>query len=820
MRKIQTLHSNWEFRLYKENVPNLIPKSLRKELNNWQPASVPGTIHTDLFRTGLIPDPFYSENETSLRWIAEMDWVYRTNFSLMKNFDDEKEIILEFKGLDTISEIRLNNKLLGSSTNMFIEYSFNIQHLLKKSNTLEIRFSSPLKSGRLLENKYGKLPVALASERVYLRKAQYSYGWDWGPSFPTSGIWRSINLIQYPENYIKNFLFSTITADSEKAEVEIKVNLNKSLKSGYKIRADIGTEQEYLKVNRQQASIRIRIKNPDLWWPNGSGKPNLYKLSLTIVNKRLEVIDRLEKEVGIRTIKLQLIDNKKASFRFIVNNVPIFAKGTNWIPADSFIPEISEYKYQKLLNFARIANMNMIRVWGGGFYENDILYNLCDRMGILIWQDFMFACASYPEHREFIDDVKEEISQNVIRLQYHPSIAIWCGNNENEWIWYQEQKSSYKEMSGYKIWSKIIPDKLRELDPERPYWESSPFIDESKSKAADPNSSLSGNRHQWDLWSHWVDYNEVKNDTSLFVTEFGFQAPANFVTWNKALPSDALKAHHRVFEFHNKQVEGPERVLKFLSSHLPFKSDWDNFIYLAQLSQAFALKTCLEHWIGRYPETSGSIIWQLNDCWPVTSWSIVDYELIPKISWYTVKRVFSHISIIISNDNNSVRVSNQTSNQFRGSAKIHYIESETGNILAEESLPVYLEAFSYKDQKLKPGNKYRNLTDTIMVATLYNSYQQNICRTYHTNIEWKHLHLKKCNLNAAFSLEDDNQVLNISTDEPAYFVDVNHPSFVISDRGFILLPGESVSLLTLSKNTTYFKKDELKIFSLNDHLSY
>ena len=269
-------------------------------------------------------------------------------------------------------------------------------------------------------------------------------------------------------------------------------------------------------------------------------------------------------------------------------------------------------KYETLLKYAKDANMNFVRVWGGGIYENEIFYELCDELGLLIWQDFMFACASYPEHKEFMKNVEDEVEQNIERLQHHPSIALWCGNNENEWIWHQEMKTSYKEMPGYKIYHEVIPDILKAADPERPYWPSSPFGSDD-----DPNAYSSGNRHEWGIWSKWIDYSEVKNDNSLFVTEFGFQGPANKKTFEKYLSKNKRYSQDPVFEFHNKQVEGPERVFKFLSGNLPIKTEWEDFIYLAQLNQALALKTCLERWRINWPVANGSIIWQLNDCWPV-----------------------------------------------------------------------------------------------------------------------------------------------------------------------------------------------------------
>ena len=302
--------------------------------------------------------------------------------------------------------------------------------------------------------------------------------------------------------------------------------------------------------------------------------------------------------------------------------------------------------------------MNIVRVWGGGFYENDIFYELCDELGLLVWQDFMFACALYPEQKAFLKNVKNEITQNVERLQHHPCIALWCGNNENEWIWTQGQKKSYKLMPGYKIYHELIPNVTKEIDPTRPYWPSSPF-----SFDKDPNSYTSGNRHEWGIWSMWKDYETVKDDQSLFVTEFGFQGPASKKTFEKYLSENNRNINNPVFEFHNKQIEGPERVIKFLSSHLPLKTEWDDFIYLAQLSQGFALKTCLEHWRQNWPVTNGSIIWQINDCWPVTSWAIIDSELNPKIAYHFVKNIFNQqiASIIKDNEDLKIQIVNNSS---------------------------------------------------------------------------------------------------------------------------------------------------------------
>ncbi len=451
------LNDNWQFKINSK-------LSSKNDFKEWQKAAVPGTVHTDLLNHKLIEEPFYDDNELKLNWICENDWVYKTTFDKPKGFEKELSQFLIFEGLDTVSEIYFNKKLLGKSDNMFVKYEFEISSLIKdKNNELEVRFSSPIKYAKSLEEKYGKLSVALDSSRVYIRKAQYSFGWDWGPSFPTMGIWRPVYLLQKRKVSIKSFTFTTKKISAKKAIVEVKINLNQKPKRKYKISVSLSNhnqrfEGEKVLDSNKDVTLELKIENPKLWWPNNEGEQNLYDLNILLLDESGIKLDEKNKKVGIRTISLQLKNNHDFTFRFIINNKPIFAKGVNWIPADSFLPRVTKEKYETLLQYAKDAHMNIVRVWGGGFYENDIFYELCDELGLLVWQDFMFACAAYPEHKDFLKNVKNEVTQNVERLQYHPSIALWCGNNENEWLWYQGQKKSYKLMPGYKIYHDLIPN--------------------------------------------------------------------------------------------------------------------------------------------------------------------------------------------------------------------------------------------------------------------------------------------------------------------------------------------------------------------------
>ncbi len=345
---------------------------------------------------------------------------------------------------------------------------------------------------------------------------------------------------------------------------------------------------------------------------------------------------KIDKKIGLRRVELEREpENGGESFRFRINNVKVFCKGANWIPADSFLPRITKDKYRTLLTLARDANINMLRVWGGGIYEQPIFYDLCDEFGLMVWQDFMFACGSYPEYEHFVANVKQEVRVIYRQLHFHPSIVLWCGNNENEWIWRQESGRPVGEMPGEKLFSEVIPNILFSERSSNPYWQSSPFGGE------DPNSESIGNQHKWNMWSGWDSPTVVKDDRSRFVTEFGFQSPACLPTWQENIDAEFQNPQHRVMQHHNKQIKGSERLHHYIAEQLTVPDNFDEFIYYGQVMQAEALKYCIEHWRRQKFLTSGVLFWQLNDCWPVTSWSIIDSELRPKAAYWYTRRFFS-----------------------------------------------------------------------------------------------------------------------------------------------------------------------------------
>lgn len=819
MIKKHELSKNWVFSSAVSSTTSTIP---HKEIKSGKhfPAEVPGTIHTDLLNNKLIEDPFYSDNEVKLNWISECDWIYQTKFDCIKETNNNIDLV--FEGLDTICEIYLNGTKLGGSDNMFISYRYNVRDILKSSdNTLKVIIKSPVRYASHQEKKYGKLPVALNSIRVHIRKAQYSFGWDWGPSFTTSGIWRKVYLEEWTEAKIERVRFNTTKLSKNNAHVEVIVAIKSTQSNNISLLLSLsdGINIHEKKIPIQRSNnykIAFKIKDPKLWWPNGEGDQSLYLLHVKIVNNKNIVLDEIIKNVGIRKIALILNDKKASTFKFRINHRDIYCKGVNWIPADSFLPRVTQKKYSDLLSLAKKANVNMIRVWGGGTYESDEFYNLCDELGLLIWQDFMFACGAYPENDDFLANVEEEVAQNVLRLQHHSSLALWCGNNENEWIWFQGQKTSYKKMPGYRIYHSIIPKILKKIDPERPYWPSSPF-----GKDNDPNSFSSGNTHQWKIWSMWVDYNNVKDDRSLFVTEFGFQGPANKDTFEKYLPIANRSINDMIFEHHNKQIEGPERIIKFLSGHLPINTEWEDFLYLTQLNQAFALKTCLEHWRtnGR---TNGSIIWQINDCWPVTSWSIIDSDIKPKIAYHFVKNAFAPRLLYFKDDGSKIKIIllNQEKEIIKGRMRLTVVDTLSGGIIEDSSCEININNKELTEIKTVFRKSLPYNDNWILSVVLYNELNELICRNYYLTKPWKHVKLSDTKMELDIVNKDESSELIVKSNNPAFFIDLYHPQLTFSDRGFCILPGELIKLKIPGEQIKPIKVNDIKIFSLNNYLQH
>ncbi|MFA0752762.1 MAG: hypothetical protein IMHGJWDQ_000524 [Candidatus Fervidibacter sp.] len=639
--------------------------------NRTIPAQVPGVVHLDLMRASKIPDPFYRRNELAVRWVEEREWWYRREFEVLKPFLQHDEVELIFHGLDTVATIWLNGEKVGETDNMFIPHRFSVKPLLRSGrNVLVVKFDSPTHVAEERERRYGRLHSSFHSARPYLRKAQYSFGWDWGPRLPTFGIWRSVELCAYNVACLRS-LWAYVTdlrndASVAQVRVEAEIHAVREVEGRVRFHLERGNQQFLacvpvsLQLEDQTVYADITVNRPHLWFPNGLGEQPLYTLRCC-VEVAGAAMDEKRVRVGLRKVELvRERDEEGESFLFRINGVPVFCKGANWIPADNFLPRMSKERYHQLLQKAAEAHMNMLRVWGGGIYEDEAFYEICDELGIMVWQDFMFSCAEYPEEAWFHEQVRAEAETIVKQLRYHPCIVLWCGNNENDWLFNLKARGQRDRFYGETIYAQILPEICERLDPSRPYWQSSPF------GSTDPNSMQEGDRHSWEVWFQ-QSYPHYLRDTGRFISEFGFQAPPVLATIDTFTAPEDRYPNSAVMEHHNKCVEGMQRIYRFMAAHFKVPSDFADWVRVAQLLQGEALKTGITHWRRRKFKTAGALFWQLNDCWTVVSWSVLDYFARPKAGYYFVKRSFAPILVaLLPNDSPTVWVVNDTLKPISG----------------------------------------------------------------------------------------------------------------------------------------------------------
>ncbi|MBA2725124.1 MAG: glycoside hydrolase family 2 protein, partial [Actinobacteria bacterium] len=662
---------------------------------DWLDATIPGDVHSALIAAGRIPDPFYDRNEEVVRWVEDREWWYRLEFAAPANqpVGDER-LQLHFAGLDTFATLWINGDPLGSHENMFRPATFDVTHFLRygERNVLAVRFDPPSAHiDQASQSQWGRNP-----ERAVMRKAQFGFGWDWGPRLPTIGIWRPAQLLKHQKAALAGVHFRTIDISEHQEQAQVAVDIEVERIAGEtQLAANIelfgpitSTDNEFgatptlvasggLTFDSEGSLVRtcyLSIDKPGLWWTHDLGSPTLYELHVTLVpgDDRDNVLDRSRTQVGIRTLTLdQSPDPGEPGtrfFRFVLNGTPVFARGANWIPCDSFVGSVPLDRYDDLLGRAQSANMNMLRVWGGGIYEHDRFYELCDRLGLMVWQDFMFACAMYPESDEdFIAEVGAEARYQVRRLRNHPSLALWCGNNEIQWL----QDVHFWEDSiippyGALYFDEVLPTAVAELDPQTTYWPSSPY------GGNDHNSMSEGNRHNWDVWHgntprkfgdapvrdnspEHTSYRRYAEDMGRFISEFGLHAAPVMETLRRVIPSDQLFPHSDSLDHHNKDTP-KDKGDNLMAAVTGLPATLEDYVDFSQLAQAEGLKFGVEHYRRRTPHCSGTLVWQLNDCWPALSWSVIDYYGFGKAAYYSLRRAFAPILASFAENGDSVEL--------------------------------------------------------------------------------------------------------------------------------------------------------------------
>jgi beta-mannosidase len=640
-----SLDSNWKFREYNKG--------------EWLPATVPGCVHTDLLSNEKIEDPYYRDNEKKQQWIGKTDWEYETTFNVSAETLKRQNIEIVFDGLDTYANVFLNDKQILDADNMFRTWRVDVKNFLKSgANVLRIKFRSPINEilPRMAKLDYELPAVNDQGEKTspYTRKAPYQYGWDWGPRFVTSGVWKPVNLEVWDiariedlqikqnnlskENVALSAIVEVISAIVTDATIEIENTTDKKT---------VATKQVKLNGGANKISLDFAIKNPRLWYPIGLGAQSLYNFKAKIfLNKK--TLDEKTKRTGLRTLELrQTPDEYGKSFTFVVNGIPVFGRGANWIPADIFPTRITKEKYKTLLTSLRDANMNMVRVWGGGIYEDDYYYDLADEMGILVWQDFMFACSMYPGDKAFLDNVRGEAIDNVKRLRNHPSIVIWVGNNEIETAWqhwggWKDKNPDFVWEDYKKIFLRLLPEVLDEYDSSRPYWQSSP----SANFQADAEFQGIGDTHYWQVWHAEKPYKEYEKQFPRFMSEYGFQSFPEYETVKTyTTEADRKSIETPIMLAHQRHPRGNQLVKTYMLREFNEPKDFESFLYVSQVLQAEGIKIGAEHLRRIMPRNMGSLYWQANDCWQVASWSAIDYFGRWKALMYYTKRFYAPLLI-------------------------------------------------------------------------------------------------------------------------------------------------------------------------------
>jgi beta-mannosidase len=619
----------------------------------WLSATVPGTVQLDLMDHKLIPDPFKDDNEKKVQWVENEDWEYHTTFTVTPKELKNQNIDLVFNGLDTFSEIYLNGKLLKKTDNMFRTWEIPVKEYLKSGdNLLQINFKSAVTVGKELAKK---VPFTMPeSPRSFVRKAQYQFGWDWGPRLVTAGIWKEVKLNFW--NFAKINSIGILRRDSisNQALVNLRINLDIRKKGKYKILInDELLDADIFKGDISITSSKV-INNAKIWNPNGMGNPDLTNFNFKLFRNN-KLLEEKNYSIGLRKIELiQKKDEKGKSFYFKVNGKPLYIKGTNWIPGDSFSPRMNKEKYQKLIKDCKEANMNMIRVWGGGIYEDDEFYKACDENGILVWQDFMFAGSFYPSDENFQTNVEMEVKDQVERLQNHASLALLCGNNEiDEAIvnWGYQKQFKYSKEDSLQVWKdynkifhEVIPMAIKKYTTNSSgiYWPSSPSIGWGHKE-----SLTEGDSHYWGVWWGEQPFEIYNEKVGRFMSEYGFQGMPTLETTKSMFSGKPdLNLESTTIKAHEKHARGWEIINEYMQRDYTIPTDFVQYNYISQLLQARGMQIAIEAHRRAKPYNMGTLYWQLNDCWPVVSWSSIDYLGNWKALHYQMKRSFEQLAIL------------------------------------------------------------------------------------------------------------------------------------------------------------------------------
>ncbi|HXY13383.1 MAG TPA: glycoside hydrolase family 2 protein [Terriglobales bacterium] len=839
------LNSGWQF--------HAIGDTDRPGIKDWHPAQVPGVVHTDLLRNGLIPEPFDRDNEFRLQWIGLTDWEYQTTFQVDTTTLTHAHVDLVFEGLDTFADVYLNSKAILHTNNMFREWRVAAKpSLAAGDNTLRIVFHSPVK----YMLPYAKsLPYLLPSisthnfgneENIatapYTRKAPYQYGWDWGPRFLTEGIWKPVLLESWDALRIDNFHVhqQKITAEAATLTAELAIEASQASTAVISYahnelpgrESNDGSQTVQLDPGMNHVSFAFRIASPKRWYPVGYGAQDRYRFSTSIRIGR-ETAARAELTTGLRSVELRRqADEWGKSFEFVVNGIPVFAKGADVIPFDSFPSRVTREVQRSILQAARDAHMNMVREWGGGHYESDDFFEICDELGIMVWQEFMFGGDMVPGDVEFQENVRQEAIDQITRLRDHPSVVIWCGNNEVETGWHhwedrQEFKESISPETRDRVWqdyiimfADILKSAVAQYADSTPYWPSS----SSANFEEVPDNQHNGDMHYWAVWHQQAPAEDYTKQFPRFMTEFGFQSFPEMRTIRTFAKPEDFDIRSTVMQAHQKNKGGNERILTYMLREYREPKDFPSFVYLSQVQQAEIIKIGAEHLRRQRPRTMGSLYWQLNDCWPVASWASIDYYGRWKALHFYARRFYDDVLVspFLHDDKVDVYVVSDKLQPL--SATIHArLLDFSGKVLLEQTKDVSVPAQSSAiylslaktDLSAKADPRQSFLVFDLEMAGKRLSRNLIFFDAMH-NVE-----LPSPRIESSLSDSGQGYSLKLQSEKLARNVAISFGDVdvQISDNYFDLLPGEPLIIDLKSSATLEQLRNALKVMSLTDAFS-
>ncbi len=797
MTQIQSLAGAWQFR--------------RAGTAEWLPATVPGGVHTDLLALGRIPDPFFGDNERRVAWVAEADWEYRRQLAVTPELLAQPHLWLVCDGLDTLATVELNGQELGHTDNMFRRYRWDVKPLLNpQANELRITFASPV---QYTAAQQAVRPLQGVSQAIpggpHLRKAPCQFGWDWGPQLPPVGVWKDIRLEGHGAARLADVHLRQTHVNGEvrievKAEVEVFEPAAGPWAVAVTVIAPDGTTTEraapVATTPDSSVSISISVPNPQLWWPNGYGAQPLYEVKVEVKDEDLTSGSTLASalyKIGLRTLELrQAPDAWGRSFEFVVNGVPIFAKGSDWIPADSFPTRISDAYLEGLIRAAAETHQNMLRVWGGGFYEEERFYDLCDRYGILVWQDFIFSCSIYPlDDPAFVENVRIEAIEAIRRLRHRASLALWCGNNEMEqgWVEWQWNKPELQALKAAydRFFHHTLPAWCAAEDPDHAYWPSSPSSD---TPFVSPNGQRQGDAHYWDVWHGRKPFTAYRDQYPRFMSEFGFQALPPLATIRTYAAEPDWNMTSYIMEQHQKNASGNALMVAQMLETFRLPKDFESLVYLSMVLQAEGIRYGVEHW-RRYPDrVAGILYWQLNDCWPVASWSSLDYYGRWKALHYAAQRFYAPVMLSIEDQppRQGLYVTNDLREPWAGAIRWS-LETLDGAVLAAGEAPVHAapQAATHIATLDFAGRvSDDNRRELVFVAELWQGAARRALQAA-TFAPTKHLSLADPQIEAAMTLREGRLAIELSARSLARLVEVSlaGADVVFNDNYFDLPAG-------------------------------